>query len=195
MTFSLFTDAEFVNNHLKAGDLDVTLERTKLTSTYLTDRGFLTTAVNDQKKDFSNNTDENVFGLDGALIVPLSEYEAEMVLTNNSDVAFNYWIQIVTDEKSGENLAEQLEVTVTIKNEDGTTQTKRLAEGLWVGSASDALGVLAVGEDCEFSVNIKFLDDRSVEEIENNDAQGESVYFDLVVYASQYVGEDPNPIA
>lgn len=192
MTFALFTDAESVNNHLKAGDLDITLIRTKLTSTYLTDRGFLETVTDEEDKDFTNNNDENVFGLDGALIVPLSEYTAEMKLINKSDVAFKYGIQIVPGEDSDPNLEEQLEVTVTLKNDDGTTETKRLNEGLWVGSDAKTFGVLAVGDDCDFSVSVKFLDDRKYEdEFENNDAQGEDVYFDLVVYAVQYTESDP----
>ena len=48
MTVALFTDEEVVSNHLRAGDLDITLERTKLTSTYLTNRGFLETIVDDE---------------------------------------------------------------------------------------------------------------------------------------------------
>ncbi|MBQ8496562.1 MAG: hypothetical protein IJ489_03795 [Clostridia bacterium] len=192
MTFALFTDEEAVNNHLKAGDLDITLIRTNLKSTRLTERGFLETVTDDTDKDFTNNKDENVFGLDGELIVPLSEYEADLTLTNKGDVAFKYGIQIVLGEDSDPDLAEQLEVTVTVNNADGTTETKRLNEGLGIGSNAQTFGLLAVGDDCDFSVKVKFLDDRKYEdEFENNDAQGDDVYFDLVVYAVQYTEKDP----
>lgn len=192
MTFALFTDQENVHNHLKAGDLDITLVRTNLKSTRLTERGFFETVTDSQTKDFTNNKDENVFGLDGELVVPLSEYEADLKLTNHGDVAFKYGIQIVSGKDSDPDLVKQLEVTVTVEDADGKTETKRLDQGVWTGSEEQTLGILAVGENCDFTVKVKFLDDRNYEdEFENNDAQGEDVYFDLVVYAVQYTEKDP----
>lgn len=192
MTFALFTDQENVSNHLKAGDLDITLLRTNLKATSLTERGFFETVTDGQERDFTNNKDENVFGLDGELIVPLSEYEADMKIINKGDVAFKYGIQIVLGEDSDPHLAEQLEVTVTVHDADGKSVTKRLNEGVWTGSEEGTLGLLAVGENSDFTVKVKFLDDRKYEdEFENDDAQGEDVYFDLVVYAVQYTEKDP----
>ena len=186
MTVALFTDEEVVSNHLRAGDLDITLERTKLTSTYLTNRGFLETIVDDEDKDFTHDVDENVFALSGAVIVPQSRYTAEMKITNNSDVAksdvaFAYWVEIVYTGVSGVDLAEQINVTVNTDN------SKRLNEGLVVGSESEPIGVLAVGESGEFSVTIEFL---NLAEAINNGAQGDEVTFDLVVHAVQYTGPD-----
>ena len=187
MTLALFTDEEVVSNHLRAGDLNITLERTKLTSTYLTNRGFLETVVDDDVKDFTNDVRENVFALNGAVIVPQSKYTAEMKITNNSDVAesnvaFAYWVEIVYTGVDGVELAEQIEVTVNTDN------SNILSKDLMVGSESEPIGVLAVGESGEFSVTIEFLDLASAI---NNKAQGDEVTFDLVVHAVQYTGADP----
>ena len=184
MTVALFTDEEVVGNHLRAGDLNITLERTKLTSTYLTNLGRLDTIVNDEVKDFTRNVKDNVFDLNGAVIVPQSKYTAEMRITNGSerapsDVDFAYWIEIVYIGESDVPLAEQINVTVN------TEASKRLNEGLTVGSETDPIGVLAVGESADFTVTIEFLDlDIAV----NNEAQGNNVKFDLVVHAVQYTG-------
>jgi hypothetical protein len=183
MTAALFTDDEVVNNHLRAGDLNITLVRTKLISTYLTDRGFLDTVTDGQLKDFTNETSENVFDLNGAVIVPKSKYIAEMQISNESDVAFEYWIEIVYTGSANVELAEQISVTVN------TEESKRLNQGLMVGSESEPIDVLAVGEAGKFTVTVEFLDlDNSV----NNMAQGDSVTFDLIVHAVQYTGADPD---
>ena len=183
MTFALFSDDEVVNNHLKAGDLDITLTRTKLTSTYLTERGFLDTVTDETDKDFTNGTDENVFALDGAVIVPQSKYIAEMQVSNNSDVAFGYWVEIVYTGKANIELSEQIDITVN------TEQSKRLNQGLMVGSASEPIAVLGVGDASTFTVTVEFLD--LANDI-NNQAQGDDVTFDLVVHAVQYTGADPD---
>lgn len=183
MTLALFTDDEVVTNHLKAGDLDVTLVRTKLTSTYLTERGFLDTVTDDRDKDFTNGTDENVFALDGAVIVPQSKYIAEMQVSNQSDVAFGYWVEIIYTGSADVELANQIEITVN------TAQSKRLSQGLVVGSEKEPIGVIAVGEAGEFTVTVEFLD---LANSINNQAQGDEVTFDLVVHAVQYTGADPD---
>jgi hypothetical protein len=182
MTFALFTDEEIVNNHLSAGDLDITLVRTSLTSTYLTDRGYLDTVTDSQIKDFTNDTNENVFGLNGSLIVPKSKYVAEMQISNESDVAFGYWVEIVYTGSANVDLAEQISVTVN------TEESKRLNQGLMVGSESAPIAVLAVGEAGKFTVAVEFLD---LQSSVNNMAQGDSVTFDLIVHAVQYTGADP----
>ena len=184
MTFALFSDEEIVNNHLKAGDLDITLTRTKLTSTYLTEKGFLDTVTDDRDKDFSNGTDENVFALEGAVIVPQSKYIAEMQVSNNSDVAFGYWVEIVYTGKAEIELADQIDITVN------TAESKRLNQGLMVGSANEPIAVLGVGDASTFTVTVEFMD---LANDVNNQAQGDDVTFDLVVHAVQYTGTDPAP--
>lgn len=191
MTYALFTDKEIVKHHLQAGSLDITLERTRLTSTYLTNDGFLDTATDTEIKDFTNNDEENVFGLDGAVIVPGSEYTAEMKITNNSEgarsnVAFGYWIEIDCSAENTKALANQLEITVT--TEDGAHEII-LKDGLELGSAKNPVGVLdtAKNNTDTFTVSLKFLDDRDASlKIDNDDAQGQTVEFDLIVHAVQW---------
>ena len=183
MTWALFTDTETVNHHLQAGELDITLERTKLVSTYLTPQGFLDTKTDETVKDFSNdkNEEDNVFDLN-TVIVPQSKYVADMKLTNNGDVAFLYWIEIKYNGASDLDLAKQLEIIV--KTDDDNTE--RLSNGLLVGSIDDPVGILAVGENAGFTVSVEFLDSDTSDDIDSNDsAQGQSLDFDLIVHAVQ----------
>lgn len=194
MTWSLFTDTRTVLNHIKAGDLSITLKRTELVKTTLNANGYLVTPDEPDKTvvNFSNPTDENVFGLttddEGNItekIVPGTKYVATMQIENHSDVAFGYWIEIVcTDKTAGEDLAKQLKVTVNT----GTDASAFVGDGLVVKGENDGyVGELAIGATGTFTVTVEFLDS-FVEEnnIANNDlAQGENLTFDLVVHAVQ----------
>jgi predicted ribosomally synthesized peptide with SipW-like signal peptide len=202
MTWALFTDQTTVTNHLKAGDLKITLERVGLSKHTLNPRGFFDDVDYTEAQaywNFSNTTKKDVFDIQpNEMIVPLTEYTAEMRIANQSDVAFKYWLEIVTtkgpnDQISSETLAKQIEVTVTVENADGTTSTKTLDRGLFLGSEADALGVIGINGAEKFTVNVKFLDDKN-EQFDNDNAQGTELYFDLIVHAVQYTGAEPaNP--
>ena len=186
MTWALFTDTQKVTNHLQAGDLSITLKRTELTKTTLNAQGKLVTSDPDTTtKNFSNPTDENVFGIvDGEKIVPGTKYQASMQIENHSDVAFGYWIEIVcTDKTNGADLAKQLKVTVNT----GSDASASVNDGLTVGSSSNYVGELIIGATAEFTVTVEFLDSFVAENnIDHNDlAQGENLSFDLVVHAVQ----------
>ena len=186
MTWALFTDTQKVNNHLQAGDLSITLKRTELTKTTLNAQGKLVTSAPDTTtKNFSNPTDENVFGIvEGEKIVPGTKYQASMQIENHSDVAFGYWIEIVcTDKTNGADLAKQLKVTLNT----GSDASASVNDGLTVGSSSNYVGELTIGATAEFTVTVEFLDSFVAENnIDHNDlAQGESLSFDLVVHAVQ----------
>ena len=187
MTYALFTDTQRVTNHLKAGDLQITLKRTELTKTTLNAEGKLVTSEpNTNPKNFSNPTDENVFDIvENEKIVPGTKYVAKMRIENNSDVAFGYWIEIVcTDKTDGEDLAKQIKATVNT----GSDASAFVNDGLTVmGANGGYIGELTVGKAAEFTVTVEFLDS-FVEEnnIDHNDlAQGESLSFDLIVHAVQ----------
>ena len=192
ITYSLFTDEQIVNNHLRAGSLDLTLERTSLTSTYLTNEGFFETVTDTEVKDFTNNKSGNVFDLEGTAIVPGSKYEAEMKITNNArgnsgSVAFGYWIEINYQGDALIELADQIDVTVKL---DGYERKIRLKDGLEIGNSVQPIGVLGAENDNTdtFIVSIEFLDDADASlGIENDDAQGDSVNFDLIVHAVQWI--------
>ena len=186
MTWALFTDTQKVTNHLQAGDLSITLKRTELTKTTLNAQGKLVTSAPDTTtKNFSNPTDENVFGIvEGEKIVPGTKYVAKMQVENHSDVAFGYWVEIVcTDKTNGADLAKQLKVTVNT----GTDASASVNDGLTVGSSSNYVGELIIGATAEFTVTVEFLDSFVAENnIDHNDlAQGENLSFDLVVHAVQ----------
>lgn len=200
MTWALFTDTQTVSNHLQAGDLVITLKRTELTKTTLNTSGKLVTSATDKNpKNFSNPTDENVFGIvEGEKLVPGTKYVAKMQIENHSDIAFGYWVKIdCKDEDVAKTLAKQLKIIVyTDKNGDGMIDTQNegddstVATGLEVGSDKDYIGTLEIGKAESFIVSVEFTDTGytyvdGVLTSTNDGAQTQSVDFDLVVYAIQ----------
>ena len=202
MTYALFTDTQTVTNHLKAGDMKITLKRVELTKKTLDASGYLAETqvqkATDSPVDFTNPTDENVFDLTTVngevteLIVPGSKFVAKMQIENHSDVAFGYWIEIVcTDKTSGADLAEQLKVTVV--SEKGTSNTVSIGDGLVVGGAGnyvDKVGIDSASNVSNFTVTVEFKDEgfkfeNGVLSSVNNGAKSENLNFDLIVYAVQ----------
>lgn len=198
MTWAVFTDIAKVETHLQAGDLNITLERTGLvTCSVDTETGYLvTTEATTDVVNFSNPTDANVFGLtNDSRIVPGSYYEATMQISNNtsandgnaqnSDVAYDYWIEIklnygdlTEDEIAALKIDEQL--LVTVKPNTQGSKSAYLSEGLTFGSGTAPIGTLARGGSDSFTVKIEFVGS------ENNDlAKAQAVTFDLVVHAAQ----------
>ena len=182
-TYALFTDQVELKNHLQAGTLDITLKRTNLISTVLNnDTGFLVDKEDPVDQDFSNPNGRNVFGISGEeLIVPMSSYTAEMEITNNSDVAFGYWLQVVYKGAAGLELADQ--ILVTVKTADGQTKSGVLSKiaGL-IGSEGNPLGVLAKTGSQSFTVSMVF---QNLEHSVNNGAKNQTLDFDLIVHAVQ----------
>ena len=181
-SYALFSDQVALTTHLKAGTLDITLERTHLVTRSL-DRttGFLTDGENDEIVDFSRPNSRNVFDLENTdKIVPGCSYTATLRITNNTDVAFRYWVMVINRE-TGEvmpELAEQLRVSVITK--DGRVLEGKVSEGLQVGTAEDPLNIMAKGDSESFDITLKFLDLET-----NNAAKSQSLNFDIVVYALQ----------
>ena len=105
-----------------------------------------------------------------------------MKITNNSDVAFGYWLEIVFDEKVDLTLAKQLKITV--KTADDNKSISKLVKdsaGL-IGAEGDPIGILAKTGSALFTVTVEFCDlDHSV----NNNAKSTSFDFDLIVHAVQ----------
>ena len=186
-TYALLSDEAKITNHLVSGALNMTLERTSLTSYFVNDDGVYPSqpVVNTGKVDFSAKTSENVFGLtSGTLFTPLCWCEAEMTLTNNSDVAFSYYVEIVVDTANTDMvLAQQIEVSIVA--DSGASQSGTLGSGLTLGSKGQPIDTLtinaATGNTASFTLKVSFPDKGDA----NNDAQGKQVSFDLVVYAFQ----------
>ena len=137
-TFALFTDSIDVKTHLYSGELDATLVRTKLTKVALNDDGILEKFVDETTVNFTTDGSETVFDTTADdLMVPLSYYEAEMVVTNNGDVAFEHDIRITFDGADANNLkfAEQLLVEVFVgDNRLGRKRIAPLKDRLVVGN-------------------------------------------------------------
>ena len=179
MTFALFTDSKRMSNHLRAGDLEVTLTRTYLEYSVLDANGKLAVTKNTQSVNFTNSTKENVFGVDAKnlLIVPGSYFKAKLKVSNVGNVAFTYDVGIQLSGKSNA-LAEQLKVTVT--RADGSSVTARLSE--MANGFTIQVGELISGAGSqEFTVEVEFIDDTSI----NNAAQTQLSVFDLYVTAVQ----------
>ena len=181
-TYALFTDSVKLTNHLQAGTLDITLVRTNLKTKSLNQTtGFLVETENADDVDFSKANGDNVFDMtEGTLVVPACWYDAEMQISNNSDVAFGYWIEIVFDGSVPVALAEQLQLSVTTV--DGTTSKKVSESAGLIGSEAESVSILAKTGSELFNIKVEFLDlDHAV----NNNAKLQNVTFDILVHAVQ----------
>lgn len=177
-TYALFSREFTLKNHLVAGNLNVTLTRTNLETVTLGTDGHLVFATDEEPKDFTNAVDENLFGLeDGVVVAPGCAFTADLELKNDGTVAFSYWLEVVTDETSGNELASQLKVKLTAGSE---SQESTLETGLSIGSEEAGIGVVVVGKSAEFTVSVTFADDEN-----NNAAMNQSVKFDIVIHAIQ----------
>ncbi|MBQ8322832.1 MAG: hypothetical protein IJX91_02580 [Clostridia bacterium] len=191
-SYALFTDEVNEGVHLQAGTLDAGLKRTSLT-TYTLDptTGKTLKTEKTNEVDFTNST-ENVFGLTAdTKIVPGNTFEATMKLENVDAVAFDYWISIELAEKDANGTAidygtlhldDQLAVTVYVSDEY-KIEGRRLGNGSFtLGSAEDTIGTIEKDGSQTFTVKVEFL---SLGDGENNSSMGETIDFDLVVYAVQ----------
>ena len=179
-TFALWSDSAKVENHLTAGTLKVKLERISLTKTYLDNQtGYLVTTNPDTSiVDFTDTTTTtaNVFGIGSdEKVVPCSEYEAKLKLSNNGDVAFTYDV-IIKLTSASNALAEQLKIY--IDGQDKGTLDEYAVDG----KAIITTQTMAKDDAAkEFTVKVQFVNDNNA----NNSAQNKEVTFDLLVNAVQ----------
>lgn len=194
VTYALFTDSHTIVHHLKAGDLDITLVRTDLEYVILNKQGVMEKIVNPEDYDFTNPTEDSVFGLDSKdiKIVPGSYFEAVMEIGNGptGDVAFEYaaGFELKGDVNA---LAEQL--LITVKDASGTVVVNQKPLSEFAGDGYTFLtGSMKVGDAAQsFTVRMEFVDDVAVNGnetapvMDNDAAQGQEAKFDLVVRATQ----------
>lgn len=184
-TYALFTDSVGVKNHLNSGTLDITLERTNLDKWYINpETGYFVNDSSNEIVNFSGTTNRNIYDMSSKeLIVPLSSYTAKMRITNNSDVAFHYWIEVKFDNSEDLQLADQLYVTVTSVNGEIKGYLSELSN--MIGSQTAPISTVSIkeGENFEyFTVSVYF---DNLEDKVNNTAMAQSVAFDLIVHAVQ----------
>lgn len=179
-TFALFSDNATIHGHLEAGNLEITLKRTKLESHKLSETGYFETVTNDKVVDFTNPSEDNIFDLgENDFVVPGSYYEATLEISNLSTVAFEYWLEIVISEGADTELAKQLEIEVKANDKTATATAK---DGLVVGSKAEPISSVGVNEKQTFTVKVSFNDLDA-----NNDAQNQKIKFDLLVSGVQVV--------
>ena len=177
VAYILFTDNIKLVNHLKAGDLEVTLTRTNLTGKVFGPDGQLRDYSNNAHVDFSTPNDDNLFDLyKDAYIVPGVEFKAEMLVTNNSSTTFGYYIEIIVSEDSSPELCEQLYITIT----SGDKKVSGTLSDLYLGTEADFISVIEANGSSTFDIEIIFEDNGN-----SNAAMDKTVYFDLVVNAVQ----------
>lgn len=186
-TYALFSDQVTLTTHLQAGELDITLYRTFLESKVLdSETGFLVDVRDDEVVDFTKANSRNVFDIEeGTLIVPCCSYTSTMKIENHSDVAFGYWVEVKFN--GANNLSDDLYRQILVKLDAGNNEYKaeRLLNGFSLGSKSEPIDVLAIGEDDYFKVSVTFIDDDAI----NNSAMNETLDFDIVVHAIQVTSE------
>ncbi len=184
-TYALFSDSATVSNHLRAGSLRISLVRTSLKKASLDSSGYIVETIDDVEKDFTEETNDNIFGIgESEYVVPCSSYTANMRLINGkkengvykrSSVAFGYDVKIVLGDSSDETLSSQLRITV---GQGSTEKSDKLSE---FGSDAILSGVMeTTDESSDFWVKVEFVD-----QDDNNDAQSKEISFDLVVEATQ----------
>ncbi len=183
-TYALWSDSITTENHLAAGRLDVTLQRTALRKHMLGANGVMTDDNSDVAATITNDT--NFFGIgEGELVVPTSVYQAKLKLANDGSVAVNYSVTITVDAGIDTALAEQLKVYIGTVDAQGEPVYD---EGYALADADEIkipAGSLNAGANTEFWVKVEFVN--VTDKATHNAAQGESVSFDLVVNAIQKV--------
>lgn len=180
-TYALFSDSVEVTNHLQAGTLKVGLERTNLTVRALDENGVLQTTTNANTVSFEEPNNSNIFDLDNKLIAPGAYSEATMQIKNKGNVAFVYSVQIELKENSDAELANQVNVWVKIGNGEYVNKgtLSDFAPANYIVTAGNHVDKNATES---FMVKLEFPGAES-----NNEAQAKSAYFDLIVFAEQYV--------
>ena len=188
-TYALFSETVIINNHLQAGELDVSLVRTNLKYTILNKEGYLEEKEIKENIDFSVLKKDSIFGIEeeNLLVVPGSYFEAEMELRNQGNVAIDYVIKIVIDDEINE-LSKQIKIKII--KDDHTEIVKRLSDIInndFIISSDE----MKVGDKTnKFIIRIEFIDDVIENEyqgeiINNNLAQNKKTMFDLIVQAVQ----------
>lgn len=184
-TFALFTDSASIRNHLKAGTLDIELNRILLTGETLAADGTVSTVNNTEEVAFTEGTSRTVFDTENSVVVPGSFFEATMEIVNNGNVAFGYWIEVVpASGTTADDLLSQLTFTVTPLSGTPVSETIDADGKLSLGSeTSHVATVSATTENTTFKVKVSF--ENSTTKGENDKAKGQELDFDLIVYAVQ----------
>ncbi len=179
-TFALFTDRVKVNNHLKAGDLEIGLKRLLYKARVLDETTGLMKDLPDDTTEVDLTTNaSSVFKVNNA--VPTASYEATIGIYNEGSVAYDYEVKILWDKNHATDgqkaFASQIKITVT-------SSSKLTAPVIFMLDQCEAynidLGTMLKGEAETFTVKAEFVDHTN-----NNAAKQVNLEFDVQVYAVQ----------
>lgn len=182
-TYALWNDKVEVNNHLSAGTLKVSLQRTYLEKYTLGDDMYMTKTTDDTIAPAT----ANIFGMGSEVVVPTSYYAARLKLTNDGDVAIDYEIKVVVKNDSDKELAKQVKVFIG----EGEIGNVTYDEGKYLATETDGNVTLT-----QFTIRNGFIDKTQTEKVfwvkivfenrhDNNAAQNKQAKFDLLVTATQ----------
>lgn len=182
-TYALWSDKVEVNNHLSAGMLKVSLQRTYLEKYTLGDDMYMTKTTDDTIATAT----ANIFGMGSEVVVPTSYYAARLKLTNDGDVAIDYEIKVVVKNDSDKELAKQVKVFIG----EGEIGNVTYDEGKYLVTETDGNVPLT-----QFTIGNGFIDKTQTEKVfwvkivfenrhDNNAAQNKQAKFDLLVTATQ----------
>ena len=184
-TYALYDETISTRNHLAAGTLTASLVRQKLTTVTLGSKGYLETTVDDADKDFTADTSDNIFDVTAdELVAPGSSFTVDMVIKNNGNVAFYYYVEVYFNSiVSDETFASMLKLSV--ETEKNVKREAFIKDGLTLGEDEFGLGTVEVGGEETFTVKLEFIDNGN-----NNKAEGKFVQFDLRIHAVQKINAE-----
>ena len=181
-TYGLYHETVSTQTHLVAGTLKATLVRQKLTTVNLGEGGKFVRIVDDAEKDFSADTQDNIFGITpGTKVAPTSSFTAELRIGNSGDVAFFYYVEVICNSIVSDTTFASL-LKISVQPERGEKRETLVSEGLSLGSESDGLGTVEAGGAENFTVTLEFLDDDR-----SNSVESKFVMFDLRIHVVQNV--------
>ena len=185
-TYALFTDTATVGTHLQAGKLEVTLIRDSYVKYAPNAQGLYETVTYNDDEDFTETSleEKDLFDFTATKLVPGAHFTANMKITNNSDVAFGYYIEIVPATGNDPDFINQvkIEAITPLKTVGGL-----ISNSYEIGSETNFIGEVLIGETQEFSIKVTF--ENILTDGENNKAMSEKANFDIVVYAVQLIKE------
>ncbi len=174
-TYALWSKNVKFENHLSSGNLQLKLERTKLTKVGLnTTTGLLVETTDNTTKDFTSSS-SNIFDIgSGEMVVPGCYYETTLKLTNSGSVAFDYSVIFNVSDTTPNELAKQMKLSFNGTDKGYLADDKNKTFTIGTGSVNK-------GQSSEeFTIKVDFADLTT-----NNDAMGQTVNFDLTVNATQ----------
>ena len=179
-TYSLWSAAQNVNNHVAAGSLKIELKRTNLVQTKIGGNGLVYDETDATVVDLTEDGSK-LFNVEHAF--PTWQATSTINIKNVGTVPFDYSVAFTFDyraltEDKDKALAEQLKVTLL--GSDGTTKLSDFKLSEVQSGSFTQVNTLLSGADENFFVAVEFVDSE-----DNNDAMLGSLSFDLSAKAVQ----------